>query len=971
VRIAAAVGVASGGAIAQPQPQPPPQPEEPVPADPAPADPAPADPAPADPAPVDGTPPADPAPVDGTPPAETPPAETPPAETPPPEPAPVEEAPIRTGVRGRITDSDTGEPIPDVTIEVVGKDDIAVTDADGSFELALLPGTYSLRIAGDLYKRQRVRGIVVRRGITNVAVKLSPDAIEEVVVTMPPDTSTEAVQVVRRRKRATVSDAISAEQISRSPDSNASDAAKRMVAATIEDGRYVVIRGLGGRYSLTLLNGVTLPSPDPDVPAAPLDLFPAALVANLTVGKTFSPDMPGNFAGGALSIETRSFPTKFTLKTRVGFGANSQTSFRSLNAYAGGDLDALGYDDGTRALPSEIPDDRLAGDPSLPVEQLNAQAGAFASNWEVGPSVAAPSLSLGATVGDTVKLPRQQRLGYFVAGNYGHGATRRRTHIARVGEPDGQGGYLPSVLQLDDNTGTRSANVGGLVTAGWTKGSAHQVNFVGLYAHSADTSGSIVTGTDNSTATIERTRLRFLERSMLFGQLVGESSLFGGRATIGWQANLATVGQHEPDTRDLLRTEAPDGRLVIDHGSGSAERLFSDLGDTSGGGGVDVTLPFDPLKVKFGGSVLATDRYYQARRFHFDLFGDAVFLEPDEAFDPANAGSTMAMYEATLPTDGYSANRTISAGYALVDVDHFEPLRVQAGARLERSDLEVGLDSKIDLMAPPTEPTSRTDTDVLPAVNAVYAVGKMSNLRGAYAMTVARPNFREIAPALYYDYVRRRAIGGNPDLEETKIHNADLRWETFLSDTELFAGSLFYKHFVKPIERVIADAGDGQNIGFSNAKAADTYGVELEAKINLGRFAAMLSPFTLGGNLSLIRSRIDLDGASRSLQGQSPYVVNLGLGYASEAAGTQVDILYNAFGSRIDEVGTGGAGDVYERAVHRLDVTFSKTLPRQLKLKLAGTNLLGARVVREQNGVETFAYRMGVTVAGSLEMTID
>jgi hypothetical protein len=889
-----------------------------------------------------------------------------------PAPAPEEPPVLKTGIEGVILDADSSDPVLDVTVEVVGRpDDIAVTDDKGTFRLPLPPGTYTLRIAGDLYKRKRVRNVVVRRGYTNVKVKMSAEAVEEVIVTMPPDTSTEAVQVVRRRKRATVSDGISAEQIQRSPDSSASDAAKRMVAATIEEGRYVVIRGLGGRYSLTLLNGVILPSPDPDVPAAPLDLFPAALVANLTVSKTFSPDMPGNFAGGALSIETRSFPTKFTLKAKFGTSADSESSFRSVNAYDGGSLDVLGYDDGTRALPSAIPDDKLAGDPSLPQDQLNEQAGSFNSVWTVEPSVARPNFSLGLTVGDTLKLPKKQRLGYFVAGNYGHSSARRKVHLAKVGEPDGMGGYLPSLLQLDDTQGIRASGVGGLLTAGWAKGANHQINLVGLYAHSGDVTGSQVIGIDSNDTEIERTRLRFLERQMIFGQLVGEHTIAGGRAIVGWQANLATVGQNEPDTRDLLRTVTPMGELVIDDGSGSAERLFATLSDLTGGGGLDLTVPFEPLKVKVGGSVLSSDRRYQARRFHFDLSGDTVFLPPDQAFDPANAGTGMSMFETTLPTDGYTATRTISAGYVLADIEHWDPLRILAGVRFEQSDLDVGLDSAIDLMVPPMEHTKRTDRDWLPAINTVYALNKTTNLRGAYALTVARPNFREVAPALYYDYVRRRAIGGNPDLEETKIHNADLRYETFLSDTELLAASVFYKHFVKPIEKTLVEAGSGDNVGFANAKAADTYGVELEAKLNLGRLTSRLSAFTVGGNLSLIRSKIDLDGASRPLQGQSPYVLNLGLGYESESSGTQVDVLYNAFGARIDEVGTGGAGNVYEQPIHRLDITFSKKLPNRLKLKLAGTNLLGARVVRLQNGVEIFAYQQGVTVAGSLEMSID
>lgn len=881
----------------------------------------------------------------------------PPIEEAPPIPVPV----VKTGVTGTIVDSDTGEPLADVLIEVVDSDETSVTDQHGKFSLRLDPGTYTLRVAGELYQRHRIRGVVVRRGLTEVNVKLSAEAIEEVIVIAPPDTASDAVQVVRRRKRATVSDAISAEQISRSPDSNASDAAKRMVGATIQDGRYVVIRGLGGRYSLTLLNGVPLPSPDPDVPAAPLDLFPAALLANLTVTKTFSPDAPANFAGGALSIETRSFPSKFTLKVKSGLAANSATSFRGMNAYEGGSYDGLGFDDGTRSLPGEIPDTELA-------EGSQSQTDAFRNIWELDDGQAGPNASLGVTVGNTLKV-RKQQLGYFASLSYGHGYNHRVTHIQRVGEPDGDGGHLPSVLQLDDDNSGRNVNVGALLTSGWQPSPAHNVNLIALYTHTADITASSITGTDNSTSTIDRTRMRFLEREMQFLQLVGESGLAGGKATLGWQANLAHVAQHEPDTRDLLRTRVPDGRWAIDTGSGSSERLFSELGDNSGGAGLDVTVPFDKLKLKAGGSFLHSERDYQARRFHFLLAGDAAFMAPSEAFDPGNG--SMSFYESTLPSDGYAATRDVTAGYALIDAAPMEDLRLVGGARVERSALDVGLESKVDLMVPPAEHTLHGDTDLLPALNAVYAVTGKSNLRGAYGMTVARPNFREIAPALYYDYVRRRAIGGNPNLVETTIHNADLRWESYLGDTELLAASLFYKRFRNPIEQTVEDAGDGSNVGFSNATGANTYGLELEARFSLGRIHTTLEELSISANLALIQSKIDLEGAARPLQGQSPYVANFDLGYDHPATGTQVDFLFNSFGRRIEEVGTGGSGNVYEEPFHRVDLTVSQRLPRQLKLKVAGTNLLNQRVVRTQDDVEILAYPVGVTFVGSLEWSVD
>lgn len=896
-----------------------------------------------------------------------------PVDTPPPA-EPAEPAgrgdDLASGVRGRIVDADTGEPLSDVVVTVVGQPARAVTDARGEYELALPRGTYTLRFAGDLYQRQRVRGVLVRKGgITTVDLRLAEDELEEVVVVAPPDTTSDAVAVVRRRKRATVSDAISAEQIQRSADSNASDAAKRMVGATIQDNRYVVLRGLGGRYSLTLLNGVPLPSPDPDVPAAPLDLFPAALLANLTVTKTFSPDMPGNFAGGALSIETRSFPTRFTLKVKGGLSANSETSFRSVQSYGGGSLDALGFDDGTRALPAEIPADQLAGDPSLSAEELRAQTTSFDDTWTLEPNRTGPNGSLSVTAGDTLRVDDQQ-LGYFASLNYSHGYSRRRSHLARVGEPDPDGaGYLPSLLQLDEHQGSESASVGGLLTAGWTPSPAHNVNLIALYAHNADDIGGQVTGTDNNDATIDRSRLRFLARQLAFTQLVGEDALAGGKLVLGWQVNLARVSQHEPDTRDLLRTQLDDGRWVISRSSGSSERLFADLGDTTGGGGLDVTVPFEQWKLKVGGSYLRSHRSYQARRFHFDVSSAMELAPVEDAFSPDN--QALSFYEATLPTDGYDATRGVLAGYALADLALGDDLRLVGGARFERAALDLTVESDIELMAPPMEVASRDDRDLLPAVNAVYALGKNSNLRAAYAQTVARANFREIAPALYYDFVRRRAIGGNPELTETRIHNADLRWESFLGDGDLVAASLFYKRFQSPIEATVEDAGSGENIGFSNASAADSYGLELEARTGLGRLHPALSSLSVAANLSLIGSRLDDGGVVRPLQGQSPYVINVDLGWASTRQGTTIDLLYNAFGRRIEEVGTGGAGNVYEEPIHRLDLSLGQRLSSDLKLKLSATNLLDQRSVRTQNEVEILAYHLGVAVLASVELSVD
>ena len=888
--------------------------------------------------------------------------------------APASEPVVATGiVTGRLVDGGTQEGLPAAAIQVVGGPSLAA-ELDGTYALRLAPGTYTIVFSTPEYVAQRRTVTVAADQALALDVTLAPvprtGAAETIEVHGAIDTRKDSAVLAERRVSATVSDAISAQQIAHSPDSNASDAAKRMVAATIQDGRYLVIRGLGGRYSTALLNGVPLPSPDPDMPAAPLDLFPASLVTNLTVQKTFAPDMPGNFAGGALGIETRNYPTRFLFKARVGVAGNTASSFRTLNGQDGGSLDVLGYDDGHRALPGAIATDQLAGDPRLTAEQRTAQVAAFRNNWSIQRGMAGPNLSLGATLGDSVAVAGQ-RLGYFGSVSFGHGHLSRVSHIARVGEDTGDDARRPSVLQLDDHQGIEQSSLGALAGAGWTPASGHKFDVFALYTHSADVSASEVTGTEASTATVDRTRLQFLQRELVFAQLVGEDRL-ADRLILAWQGNVARVAQHEPDTRDLLRTQTTDGRWAISTSAGSAERLFGELADTTFGGAAAGRVPFEAVKLEAGASIQRSARDYQARRFHFSLLGDAPFQSPDQAFDPDNAGTGMAMFEATLPSDGYTAIRTVAAGYAMADVRPTAKLRLLGGARLERSSLDFGMASKIDLMAPATPRTTRSDTDVLPSLNVVYAATPSTNLRAAYTMTVARPNFREVAPALYYDHVRRRAIGGNPGLTETKIQNGDLRWETFLGDSELVAASVFAKRFDRPIERTVESAGDGDNVGFTNAPGATVVGVELEARLSLGRLAPALAAFSIGGNLSMIGSRIELaGGGTRALQGQSPYVANLGLGYEHAALGTRIDLAYNSFGRRIEEVGTSGSGDIYEQPFHRLDLTVSQPLPRNLRVKLAAANLLDQRVVRTQNEVEIFAYKVGVTVLGSVEYSLE
>ena len=925
------------------------------------------------------------APEEGAPPSAAEPGAAPPGDEVPVEPAPrgtddtgaaapPTKIPPKMGrVQGTVVDAQTGEPLIEAQVTVIKTGKKVLTDIEGNYKIDLPPGVYDLRMFAELKPARKIANVKVDLGKTthiDVALGSADDkvAVQEIEVVAAPDTATEAVQIVQRQKSAVVSDGVSAQQIARSPDTSASDSIKRVVAATVQDNRYVIIRGLGGRYSNTLLNGVVLPSPDPDTPAAPLDLFPAALLANLTVAKTFSPDLPGNFAGGILLINTRDFPSKFMLSLRVAGSGDTASTYRKSYTYNGGNLDFLGFDDGTRALPRAIPRNVLLNDPVIPPDQQIARSKSFPNDWQMRTTTLGPNYGLAATMGNTLNFGGQ-KLGYLATVNYGRRFTRRLIKLQRLGEQVGEDKYLPSVEQLEEDRATDQPSLGGLFTVGYAPAPAHRINLTTLYTHNTENSTSRTLGVDDNGQNVDRMRLRFIERGMIAGQLMGEHAFEAGKFVVGWQANLADTTQYEPSQRDLLRTQSMLGWTIGDS-AGAAERMYGKLGDRTGGGGLDLSFLLGGAKLKTGANVTSSSRDYLTRRFHYKVSSQVGALPSDLVFAQENIGRTVNIEENTLGTDGYTASRTTWAAYVMADIVKLDPFRVILGERLEVSDLKVNIGNEIDpRLGPPTKVTQH-DADLLPSINAVLSVTKESNLRAGYSRTIARPHFREVSPALYFDYVRRRTIGGNENLKRTSIQNLDLRWEAFFGPTELVAVSGFYKRFADPIERTIVNAGSGTNVNFENARGATAYGFELEARTSWRRISDALQAFSLAGNVSVIQSRVDIDNEERPLQGQSPYVINFDLGYFIERTNTQIDALYNVFGRRIDEVGAGKNPDTYEESVHRVDLTVNQRLPASFSLKLSATNIFDQRVVFTQSGIEILAYKPGVGFFGTLEWSL-
>jgi len=899
-----------------------------------------------------------------------------PETTPDAEPAPAPEAPAvkLTIVSGRITDASTKEGMPAATIQLknaAGEQQTFVTELDGTYKLELAPGTYTIEFSTMEYDLAR-KTITVADQALELSLALTPATVagkEEVIeVSSTIDTRKESAVLAVRQAATTVSDAVSSQEIARTPDSNAGDAMKRVVAVSVTDGKYVALRGLEGRYVTSLLNGVLLPSPEPDRNAVPLDLFPTSLLQTMTVYKSYSAELPGQFGGGVLQIDTSSFPQTFEMKFGVSTAANTVATGQTglTNAHATGLSNFLGYDDGSRRLPSSVPKNRAVRGMD-PIEQESIGE-SFANVWTPTGETVTPNVGLTATVGNTTKL-FGKKVGYLATG------MMKRNYSVRQGANSRNalaGGELQSVESLNYDIGVAEGTVGALANAGIELDDDNRITALGLYSHVGENTSQLATGYSEVDGTdIDVSRLMFITRSLSFGQLNGKHRLSRAHGVdLTWQANVANTTRNELDSRDLVYTidNATSTKRYKDQ-PGSGQHFFQQLADMGGGVGADLTAKAgDFARFRAGTMLQASRRELAGRRFRFRYVGDDTTvrgLAGEEMFAPNHIGPDFILEEGTLNEDAYTAKQDVYAGYATTELSITPELRAIVGARYERAAQAMDNGSRYAIAGLETS-ISRTEDDILPAANLAYALTPTQNLRAAYSYTLARPKFRELAPFLFYDYIRRREISGNPNLLTTHLHNADLRWEWFPNEGEVIAASAFYKHFVDPIEQVLSNSNSDAT--FRNAQGGNLAGGEIEARKAIGKFR-------FAGNFAVMRSRVQLSSdemlltsKNRPLFGQSPFVVNASIGYVDPKL-ADINLLYNVVGARIVDVGIEGLPDTYEQPVHRVDLVAARMIANDLRLKLGVSNLLNQSVRITQGALTTNAYDPGVSITLGLDWT--
>ena len=919
--------------------------------------------------------------------------EAPASATPPADDEPAVLAPVT----GRVVDED-GRPLAGARLYVRGWRGEAQTGEDGGFQLQVPVGHVALSVLRSGYAARNLDALEVPvSGVSGLHVELVQAglALEEFRVTVPRLEGGESTLLAERQDSSDVVDSLSAEQMSRRGDSSAASALRRVTGLTVVGGKYVYVRGLGERYSASLFNGSTLPSPEPSRRVVPLDLFPTAMLESVLIQKTYSAAMPGEFGGGVVRLRTKGVPDAPLLRVSLRGRYQDGTTFTDGVAGDRGPTDGLGFGSGHRALPEALrraTEDtplqlrsNLPGSQGFTADELEQLGEAFPNRWGLQQAKAMPDLSTSVVAGRGWDIGDDRRLGVIAGSSFRNGWDRLE-YDSSVYTLDGTRLAADKSYRFEELTNT--VGLSGILHVSADLGEDHHLSSTTTLTRDSESYALRGYGYEDDIGTdTRRERTRWVERQLLVEQLAGEHRIHGLRdLETRWRYALSLADRLEPDRRDILMQPATDGDgWFLRYQGGGHGIFFSELGDSVHDGAVDLSLPWgetDPDVASWRGALMAggqrmsRTRGVDVRRFRYDILGggsDAGFLysEPEDIFTAENISDQgLRVAEGTLSTDNYTATHDIQAVYLQADTTAPWGTGLLVGTRLERSVQEA---RTFQLFSEDSTPVigRLATTDVLPGVTLTqplsgHGSARPMQLRAGYGRTVNRPDLRELSPSTYFDPRTQREVVGNPDLARARIDNVDLRWEWYLSPDESLSVAGFAKRFEDPIEVVIEVGAAGRQT-FANAAAARNNGLEVDLRKALGRQeGGPLDPVYLGVNGAWISSSVDLGeiGGSatsreRPLQGQSPWVVNLQLSYEPGSFPLSGALLYNASGPRITQVGTNGVPDQVALPVHRLDAVASWDLGSGWGLRASGRNLLDSPQVEVVGDETALSVRTG------------
>ncbi len=877
---------------------------------------------------------------------------------------------------GFVLDGQTGRPIPGVSIAINGQSsDKNLTDTDGRFKLVLSPGKYTINLTAPNYAPVEMTDVIIKAGedteasavMSNKANVTTLDVVDKIDAV----TSNAEAMLNERKLSAVVSDSISREELTGGAAGDAAGALEKVTGVSVVGDGFVYVRGLGERYSATQLNGSVIPTTEPEKRVVPLDLFPSGMIDSIKIAKTYSPDLPAEFSGGLVQLKTIEFPIQKVLQFSLKTGFNTVTTFNKFLTYPGGSTDFWGFGSGNRALPSAIPVEQRLTVGQFSQAQLQNLGQSFANTWEpTATNSQRPAFDWSAVAGGTFG-----RIGIVSAFSFSN-RPQLQSELQRYIR---QGDNRPIIFTeyKDFREYSEAARMGAVLNAAIRINSNNKIVFKNTFTHDSEKSAREFQGYDGGVDGIVNTqRLRYIQRLLVSSGVEGDHSLPKfHNGLIHWQVTYSRSQRDEPDLREVIRNQIPDGRFTFAATSGSGLRFFSDLNDRIVEPQGDFSVPFFKGKIsglfKTGVRVTIRNRDFSARRFLFapqQLTTLNLFLPSNQLFAPANIRPNgFQITEFTRATDTYDAKMNIYAGYVMVDLNLSPKWRVEGGVRIEDADQRV---TTFDNRVPNAQPVRAglANRDPAPAVNVIYSLNPKQNFRFSASRTLSRPDFRELSPFDFNNVLGGFVVSGNPNLLRATVNNYDVRWEMFPGGNQLIAVSFFAKQFKNPIEQTIVPSNDLRQT-FVNAQGAKNYGIELEYRQSLARLSPKLKDFGVSSNFTFVDSNIDIrpqdativTSQSRALLGQSRFIFNSILQWNNPKVRSDAKFFANYVGRRISDVGTFSLPDIYQQGNKFIDFVYRYTFDEKAKwtLRFEAENLANNEYRWMQGDILQRSYRLG------------
>ncbi|MBO9200294.1 MULTISPECIES: TonB-dependent receptor [Niastella] len=865
-------------------------------------------------------------------------------------------------ISGKVVDAENGTPLVGASVVLAGDNKKGIyTDVEGRFFVTVQKNKkYTLIISSVGYGDKEVSDIEVTGLDATVSVSLERKGKQLTGVEVKASIRKENLSslYLTQKNSSSISDGISAEVIKKSPDRNTGEVLKRVSGASVQDNKFVIIRGLNERYNVSMLNNSILPSTEADKKAFSFDIIPSSVVDNLVIYKSATPDLPGDFSGGAVKVITKDYPSHKLSELSVNISANSLTTGKEFyKGYPNGKYDALGFFDDSRHLPG--PYARNKYDFTHKSEEFKMGTTKLFPNTYgfESASKSLPGISATYTGGNTAVLKSGNKLGYIYSIGY--------SNSRAVSERTREDYDISRLLRYGYNTNgyDEKNNLGALLNVTYSYGKS-KISLKNLFNNSFVKTIGIRDGNnlENGSPFLLKSSNSEASAAGLINSVAEGLHRIGNSWTFDWNGSFAYTYKDQPDQRVLtFRTDQTDLSkyfLKLNNENSpeirNAGRVYSWLAEFIYGASANATKQFQWLgqtqKLKFG-----TMNYYRDRTVKVDAVGYASMLVDqynnqsgatinevkstsyNTVFTPENI-DTYKLTVASIATNStdYTGNALLNAGYVMLDNKFSDNLKLTWGARVEKYRQELSARNKKTMVY--------DNTDVLPSFIFTYSLNNKSNLRAAGFQSVNRPEFRELASYSVFDYDNYISVTGYDKLERCKNTNGDLRYEWFPGAGEIISASVFYKYFDKPIEQI----NQGNDVfTYRNASNATVYGAEVELRKKLDFIGSKLfEQITFYTNAAIMKGKVKFDGVSYNtpLQGQSPYLINGGLLYTSPADDFSVNLLYNRIGSRLRFRGADGELSIYERPRDVIDFQLGKKLVgNKLELKLTISDILAQK----------------------------